>query len=121
MISAAIQSVIQNIIPNTYSIMGDEEILTPYCVHKETGTPEYLKAGISGYSYSVEIAIIDDTPDKVETLIQSVKNAIIALQKTTNSSTSIDAVAWESDTPSFDSESRLYINVLTFTILTSNR
>jgi hypothetical protein len=116
MISAAIQTIISAIIPNTFMAMGDEEILTPYCVHKETGTPEYVKAGISGYSYMCEVAIIDDTPDKVEALVQSVKDAIIA-----QASVAFDSVVWEGDEPDFDMESKMYINVLKFTIETSNR
>jgi hypothetical protein len=121
MISTAIQTTVANIITNTYMSMGDEGIITPYCVHKEVGTPEYLKAGITGYSYNCEIAIIDDTPDKVETLVQSVKNAIVALKGTTVSSTTFDSVIWESDEPDFDIDSNMYVNIITFTILTANR
>jgi hypothetical protein len=121
MISTAIQSTIEVIIPNTFMAMGDEEIITPYCVHKEIGSAEYLKTGISGYSYSCQIAIIDKTPEGVETLVQSVKDAIIALAGTTKESTKLDSVTWDSDEPDFDVESKLYINIITFTIETSNR
>jgi hypothetical protein len=121
MISTAIQSTLAAIIPNTYFALGDEEIVTPYCVHKESGIPEYLKIGIVGYSYSCEIAIIDDTPEKVETLVQSVKNAILALDGTTVSSTSFKGITWEGDEPDYDSESKMYVNILSFTILTLNR
>jgi hypothetical protein len=121
MISTAIQSAIVGIIPNTYLAMGDEQILTPYCVHKETATPEYLKEGIIGYSYLCEIAIIEKNPEALETLIQSVKNAIIALAGTTASSTKFDSVIWDSDDPDFDMESKMYTNIIRFTIETSNR
>jgi hypothetical protein len=121
MISAAIQSTISAIIPNTFMAMGDEEILTPYCVHKETGTPEYVKAGISGYSYICEVAIIDDTPDKVEALVQSVKDAIIALAGSSKESTKFDSVIWDNDEPDFDIQDKMYTNIIRFTIETSNR
>jgi hypothetical protein len=121
MISTAIQNTIAAIIPNTYLAMGDEGIVTPYCVHKESGTPEYLKAGISGYSYLCEIAIIDDSPEALEVLVQAVKNAIMALDGTTASSTTFAGITWDGDEPDFDSESKMYINVLKFTIGTVNR
>lgn len=121
MISTALQSTIAAIIPNTYFAMGDEAIITPYCVHKESGVPEYLKVGIVGYNYNGEIVIIDDTPEKVETLVQSVKNAILALDGTTVSSTSFKGITWEGDDPDYDPESKMYINILRFTILTLNR
>jgi len=121
MISAAIQTAIAAIIPNTYTAMGDEEIITPYCVHKESGEPQYLKAGIVGYEYQCEVAIIDDTPDAVELLVQSVKNAILALAGTTSSSTAISSVTWLADDPDFDPDARMYISLLKFLIHTTNR
>jgi len=121
MISTALQATLVALIPNTFLAMGDEEILTPYCVHKETGTPEYLKSGIAGYSYSCEVLIIDDLPEKVETLVQSVQAAILALEGTTVNDTTFESVILEGDDPDFDIESKMYINILTFTIETSNR
>jgi hypothetical protein len=121
MISTAIQNTIVALIPNTYFVMGDESILTPYCVHRELATPEYLKEGIAGYSYDCEVVIIDDTADKVEDLVQSVKNAIIALAGTTVSSTKFDSVMWEGEDPAFDEQDKMYVNTLKFTIETSNR
>jgi len=121
MISAALQSTLVAIIPNTFLAMGDEEISAPYCVHKEIATPEYLKNGIAGYSYDCSIAIIDDLPEDVEALVQSVKNSVLALAGTTLSSTSFESVIWEGDEPDFDTESKLYVNILKFTIETSNR
>jgi hypothetical protein len=121
MISTALQSTIEAIIPNTYLAMGDEGITVPYCVHKEAATPEYLKSGIVGYSYVCEVAIIDTLPEALETLVQSVKNAIIALEGTTVSSTKFDSVIWDGDEPDFDIDSKMYINILKFTIETSNR
>jgi hypothetical protein len=121
MISTAIQTTVAAIIPNTYMAMGDEKIITPYSVHKEVGTPIYLKSGIAGYSYDVEIAIIDDLPEAVETLVQSVKNAILALAGTTVSSTYFESVIWENDEPDFDMEAKMYISIIKFTIETSNR
>jgi hypothetical protein len=121
MISTALQTTLAAIIPNTFLAMGDEAIITPYCVHKEVASPEYLKAGISGYSYACEILIIDDLPETVETLVQSVKSAVIALAGTTASSTTIASVIWEGDEPDYDIESKMYINILRFTIETSNR
>jgi hypothetical protein len=121
MISTALQNTIVAIIPNTYLAMGDEGIVTPYCVHKETASPEYLKSGIAGYNYVCEIAIIDLLPEALETLVQSVKTAITALAGTTINGTSFESVIWETEAPDFDTQSKLYINILTFTILTSNR
>lgn len=121
MISAAIQSTLIAIIPNTFMAMGDEEIVTPYCVHKESSVSEYLKEGLSGYSYTCEVLIIDEFPEAVETLAMSVIPALEAQAGTTVNDTSIDAVTFDGDDPDFDIESKLYINVLKFTIETSNR
>lgn len=121
MISTAIQSVLVGIIPNTYLAMGDENIVVPYCVHKERGTPQYLKAGISGYSYECEIVIIDDLPEAIETLSVSIKTALEALVGTTSSNTKIESVVFEGDEPDYDTESKLYLTVMRFTIETSNR
>ena len=121
MISDAIQQTLSAIIPNTYMSMGDEKIITPYATHKETGVPNYGKSGIMSYTYQVEVLIIDDTPDKVEQLLQSCKNSLLALEGTTVAGTGIEMVIWESDDPDFDIESQMYISVSTFTIDTSNR
>ena len=121
MISTALQITLAAIIPNTYLAMGDEEIPAPFCVHKEVVTPQYLKVGIVGYTYDCSIAIIDALPEDVEALVQSVKNAVIALAGTTVSGTIIESVIWEDDEPDFDTESKLYVNILKFTIETSNR
>jgi hypothetical protein len=121
MISTAIQSTIEEIIPNTFVAMGDEDIICPYCVHKEESEVQYLKSGIAGYSVICEVAIIDNTPEEVEALVQSVKDALLKLEGTTTDSTVIDSVTWDGDIPDFDVESKLYVNILKFTILTSNR
>jgi len=121
MISQAVQKAIQAVIPNTYFAMGDEEIITPYCVHKESGTPEYMKEGLLGYSYATEVIIIDDLPEKVEALGRSVITALAALQGTTSMGTKIEAVTFDGDDPDYDSESRLYVTLLRFTIATNNR
>lgn len=121
MITAAVQSTLEAIIPNTFDAMGDEQISTPFCVHKEAGTPEYVKEGICGYSYDCEVMIVDDTADKVETLVQSAKNALLALTGTTTSGTVIELVVWDSDDPDFDVDNKMYYNILKFTIQTLNR
>ena len=121
MISAAIQSTLLGIIPNTFFAIGDEKIITPFCVHKESGTPINLKSGLVGYTYQCEVVIIDDLPEKVETLVMSVKAALEALAGTTVSTTIIDAVTFEGDDPDFDTEDKMYINILRFTFETSNR
>jgi hypothetical protein len=121
MISQAIQKAIQAVIPNTYFAMGDEEILTPYCVHKEAGTPQLCKEGLLGYSFSCEVVIIDDLPEKVETLARSVISALAALQGTTSKGTKIEAVTFDGDDPDYDAESKLYVTLLRFTIETNNR
>jgi hypothetical protein len=46
---------------------------------------------------------------------------LLKLEGTTIDSTVIDSVTWDGDIPDFDVESKLYVNVLKFTILTSNR
>ena len=121
MISTALQNTIVAIIPNTFLSMGDEGIITPYCVHREVGAADYLKEGIVGYSYACEVVIIDDLPEAVEVLVQSVKNAIIALSGTTVSGTNIESVIWDGDEPDFDTENKMYLNILRFTIETNNR
>jgi hypothetical protein len=121
MISTAIQSTVQAIIPNTFDVYGDEQISLPICLHREKGTPILLKAGLAGYSYAVEIEIIDKTADAVEVLVQSVKTALEALAGTTVSSTVFETVNLEDENPDFDTENRLYSNILQFTINTANR
>ena len=121
MISTGIQTTIKNIIPNTYFVMGDEEIRVPYCVHKEMETEQRGKAGVLGYQYDCEVLIIDDSPDDIETNKESIISALEALGGTTVSSTSVMSVQYEGDEPGFDVESRLYTNFLRFTIITNNR
>ncbi len=121
MISAAIQAKLAAIIPRTYLAIGDEDIEAPFCTHTETERELLLKEGNDGYEYDCAIAIIDDSPDDVETLKQSVITAIEALAGTTTNSTKIDSVAYQGDDPGFDEESKLYITILSFLIETSNR
>jgi len=120
MLSAAVQSTLVNIITNTFFAIGDEEIQTPWCVHSEIQTPERLKKGVVGYSYDVEIAIVDNSPDDIETLKNQVRTAIEALEGTTTQGTGIEIVEYLNDAPDFDQESKLYVNILRFVIQTSN-
>ena len=101
--------------------MGDEEIVAPYCTHKETGDAQYLKSGLIGFIYRCEILVIDRTPESVESLGQQIMIAIEALGGTTTSGTKIDMVEFQGDEPDFDIESKLYLTILTFLIETSNR
>ena len=121
MISAAIQSTLTGIITNTYIAIGDEEILTPYCVHQERETPLKLKEGLIGYEYECEIAVIDDSPDSVETYKQSIITALEALAGTTVSGTNILMVDYLGDDPGFDQEDKMYTTIMRFLIETSNR
>jgi hypothetical protein len=121
MISTAVQSTLETIIANTCMVMGDEEIQCPYCVHKEEIAPVYLKEGVVGYSVNCEVVIIETTPEEVEILAVAVLSAMLALSGTTVESTTIDSVTHEGDSPDFDTDSKLYLNILRFTIETSNR
>ena len=120
MLSAAIQSTLATIITNTFFAIGDEDIQAPFCVHSETQRPQRLKSVVAGYEYYVEIAVIDTTPDNVETKKTSVRSALEALEGTTTSNTSIESVEYISDDPGFDEESKLYMTVMTFIISTNN-
>jgi hypothetical protein len=121
MISNAIQAKCESIIPNTFVTIGDEKITVPFCTHNEVETPVYLKAGLSGYEYEVEIFIADVLPDNVGTLGNQIITAIGTLEGTTADGTKIDMVEYQGDNPGFDTESRLYGNILKFLIETSNR
>lgn len=120
MISEAIQTKCVTVIANSFSEIADEEN-TPFCIHSESETPLLLKEGLDGYSYEVEIFIVDTSPDSVKTKSVSMITAIEALKGTTTNGTKIDMVNYEDDKPGFDVESRLYGNLLRFTIETSNR
>lgn len=121
MISAAIQTAVQAVIPNTYQSIGDEEITVPYCIHEENDTPEYVKEGISLYAWLVEIGIVHSTPDAAEALAVSVIAAVEALAGTTSSSTIIDTVEYQGSEPGFDQATREYLKLLRFIINTKNR
>jgi hypothetical protein len=122
MIGEAIQATVEAIITNTFSMVGDEKILTPYCVHTETELPpSLLKEGISNYNYLVEILIIDVLPDNVNAFAALVRPAIEALAGTTKDSTTFEQVNYEGDDPGFDQEQRLYANNIRFTVETLTR
>ena len=122
MIGEAIQATVVAIIPNTYAIVGDEEIEVPYCVHIETELePTRVKEGILNYNYSVEVLIIDSLPDSVISSAALVRAAIEALAGTTVNSTTFEQVIYEGDDPGFDQESRLYASNIRFTIETKTR
>lgn len=117
MISEAIQATVVAIIANTNVNIGDEKIVTPFCVHNETELPpSLLKEGVDGYNFNVEIMIIDTLPDLVNANVVLVRAAIEALAGTTVNSTAFEQVNYEGDDPGFDTESRLYANIIRFTI-----
>jgi len=120
MISAAIQTTLEGIITDTFIAIGDEDIQVPFCVHQERETPIRLKEGIAGYAYDCDVAIVDDSPDDVNTYKGSIISALEALAGTTVESTVINTVSYEGDDPDFDQESRLYTNILRFYIETAN-
>lgn len=121
MIGEAIQKKLATVIPNAYNEVGDEGIKAPFCTHSEKETPLRNKAGISGYEYAVEILIANKTADLVKSQSVLIIAAIEALQGTTDEGTTIRGVTYEGDDAGFDRESRLYGNLITFTIETSNR
>lgn len=131
MIGEAIQSALVAIIPNTFAEVMNEESAAPYCLHTEKETPVKLKEGLCGYTYNVEVFIVDQTPDLVKALSVSAISALEALEGTSyplaedleegETATTIDEVIYEGDDPGFDPESRLHGNLLTFTIETLNR
>lgn len=121
MISEAIQETLEDIITNTYIAIGDEDIDLPFCVHTEREVPVRLKEGVVGYEYEAEIVIVDDSPDDVEDLKQSIISAIEALTGTTVESTSISSAEYLGDEPMFDQEAHEYATVLRFNIETNNR
>lgn len=121
MITDAIQSALQAIIPNTYTTIGDEEIETPFCIHEERDEPLYLKEGIKAYTWGVEVAIIDDSPDSAEELAASGVTAVLALAHTTSHETEIGAITYQGTQPGFDQQTKEYIRILNFQIITSNR
>jgi hypothetical protein len=121
MITAAIQGKLQAIIPNTFPIVGDEEIECPWCYHKETGTPIRLKEGLKGYTYDCEVAIIAALPDEVETYAAQIITGVESLAGTITSGTTINTVTFEGDEPDFDYEQKFYTNILRFIIETANR
>lgn len=120
MLSEAIQSTLQGVITNTSFAMEDEEILVPFCVHREVQRPDREKKGVAGYEYDVEILIIDNTPEAVASKKASIRTALEALEGTTVSSTSIELVDYKNDDPAYDEASRLHTTVLFFIITTSN-
>lgn len=121
MITDAIQSVLQAVIPNTFTTIGDEEIETPFCIHEERDEPLYLKTGIVAYIWGVEVAIVDDSPDKAEELAASGVGAILALAHTTSNNTEIGAITYQGAEPGFDQATKEYIRILNFQIITTNR
>ena len=121
MITDAIQSALQAIIPNTFTTIGDEEIETPFCIHEERDEPIYVKDGIAGYTWGVEVAIIDDSPDRAEELAASGIGAINALAHTSASGTEIGAITFLGAEPGFDQQTKEYIRILNFQIITTNR
>ena len=121
MIGEAIQATVSAIITNTFAIVGDEEIVTPYCVHTETELePALVKEGVLNYNYSVEVLVIDTLPDNVLSKVALIRAAIEALQGTIVNSTIFEQVKFEGDNPGFDQESRLYANNIVFSIETKN-
>lgn len=122
MIGEAIQATVVAIIPNTYSMMADEQLVAPLCVHEETEIePTLIKEGTLNYNYAVDIMIIDTLPDNVISYAASVRSAIEALAGTTKNSTIFEQVIYEGDDPGFSTEDRLYSRNLRFTIETKTR
>ncbi len=121
MITSAIQGKLSAVIPNTFTLVGDEEIAAPYCIHRENGTPIYLKAGMIGYSYDCEVAVIAALPDQIETYAAQIITGMESLAGTITSGTSVNTVTFTGDEPDFDYEDRLYTNLLRFIVETTNR
>lgn len=121
MISEAIQEALQVIVPNTFQTIGDENITVPFCIHEETDTPEYLKEGLSGYSWQVEIGIVHNSPDAAEALAVQIIAAIELLARTVSHNTIIEEVEFTGTAPGYDEQTREYLKMVRFTISTKNR
>ena len=122
MIGEAIQSTLEVIIPNTFAQIGDEKIETPICIHEETEhEPLYLKAGVVHYNWTAEVAIIDDSPDSCEGLLLLVIDAINGLAFTTTKETEFGPISCLGIDPGFDPQTKEYIRVVRFSIITQNR
>lgn len=121
MISEAIQAKCVAVIPTSYYSMGDEKILAPYCVHRETGLPPITgKNGILEYPWHVEVAIIDKTPADVNDYAVEIREGIESLENTTSHGTDIQDVTFMGEDPDYDDEEKLYVTILQFTITTTN-
>lgn len=122
MITQAIQTALVAITPNTYGKMGDEVIKAPYCVHREqcVGYTE-LKDNSKEFVWEVEVALIEDSSGNLETLSESARAAVIALEGTTTNSTRIQDVTFMGDAPDYDDEEKLFVTIQRYSITTTNR
>ena len=118
MISEAIQHIVEQIVPNTYFKVADEGITVPYAIHDEQETPIRNKEGLAGYSYSCQIAVVDNLPDKIKQYKSQIIEAMEGMTGQTICDTNISQVAYINDEIGFDPSDRQYLTILNFNIIT---
>lgn len=120
MILEAIHTTIKSIIP-AYPLVGDIEAVTPFCIYRATPQPMRDKNGVDAYTYTVEIGIVDASPNTVNTYTESIKTAILAMSGTINSTEILAVIETDESGIYFQSADQVYINDLEFKIFTKNR
>jgi len=120
MIIQAVQQTLAAVL-TSYSKIAPQSAELPFCVHAETGIPIRTKAGITGYTYKVNIVLVAATNTQLGTNTESIIAAVEDMEGQTIKSTEIEAVDFESDDPDYDEASEVFINTISFTIETNNR
>ena len=120
MILQALHSTLNPIL-SAHPLIGDIEADLPFCVFRADALPMIQKAGICGYDYVVNIGIIDNTIESVNSYTEQITSAMRSL-KGEISGTNIYAVIQTDESGIFyENENSIYENDLEFKVFTQNR
>jgi hypothetical protein len=121
MILQALNNILNEVM-DSHALIGDIEADLPFCVFRADTQPHRTKDGICGYDHIVNVGIIDNEIESVNTYTESVITAMTAKENTIISGTKIYAVIQTDESGIYyENENNVYMNDLEFKVFTKNR
>ena len=121
MILQALNNILGEVM-DAHALIGDIEADLPFCVFRADTEPHRQKDGICGYDHIVNIGIIDNEIESVNSYTDSIISAMISVRNQTISGTQIFAIIQTDESGIYyENENNVYMNDLEFKVFTKNR
>lgn len=120
MILQALNSILSPII-DSHALIGDIEADLPFCVFRADAQPALEKAGICGFTYIVDIGVIDNEIETVNNYSDQITAAVLAMNGSISGTDVYKAIQTDESGVYWENDNNVYMNDLQFKVFTKNR